>query len=131
MGKRNPNTDKAAQKGKGPDISDFIVAEEELKALKKEQGIQDSSENLNALGRAIDYILTARERRIKQPIKKKTYLWLCLLGAFGLHRFYAKQWFTATVYLLTCWTGFSMAMTIIDAMIVIPMKADENGIIWL
>lgn len=71
MGKRNPNTDKAAAKDKGPDISDFIVAEEELKTLKKQQGIPDSSENLNALGRAIDYILTARERRIKQPIKKK------------------------------------------------------------
>lgn len=35
------------------------------------------------------------------------------------------------IYLLTCWTGFSFAMTIIDFMIVVPMKADENGVIYL
>lgn len=118
-------------KEKGPDLSDFIQAEGELQRLKQEQGIQDPPQKLNFLGRAIEYLLTVRERRIKQPIKKKTYLWLCLLGAFGIHRFYAKQWFTAVVYLLTCWSGFSLAMTIIDVMVVVPMKADENGIIWL
>lgn len=118
-------------KDKGPDLSDFIQAEEELHRLKEEQGIQDPPAKLNFLGRGIEYLLTVRERRIKQPIKRKTYLWLCLLGAFGAHRFYAKQWFTATVYLLTFWTGFSTAMTIIDVMMVLPMKPDENGIIWL
>lgn len=34
------------------------------------------------------------------------------------------------VYLLTCWTGFSFAMTLIDVMVV-PMKTDEKGILYL
>ncbi|MBM6717184.1 TM2 domain-containing protein [Gemmiger formicilis] len=50
---------------------------------------------------------------------------------FGAHRFYAKQWITAVVYLLTCWTGFSFAMTLIDVMVVVPMKTDEKGILYL
>ena len=32
--------------------------------------------------------------------------------------------------LATCWSGFSAAMTLLDAIIVIPMKPDENGNIF-
>lgn len=46
-------------------------------------------------------------------------------------RFYAKQWKMGLLYLVTCWSGFSIAMTMIDAMIAVPMKPDENGIIYL
>lgn len=35
------------------------------------------------------------------------------------------------LYLVTCWSGLSIAMTMIDAMIAVPMKPDENGIIYL
>ncbi len=59
------------------------------------------------------------------------YLRWCLLGVFGAQRFYAKQWKMGLLYLVTCWSGFSIAMTMIDAMIAVPMKPDENGIIYL
>ena len=35
------------------------------------------------------------------------------------------------LYLATCWSGFSIAMTLVDAIIAVPMKPDENGLILL
>ena len=35
------------------------------------------------------------------------------------------------LYLATFWSGFSAAMTIVDFIIAVPMKPDENGNIWL
>ena len=69
--------------------------------------------------------------RAKVPVNRKAYLRWCLLGVFGAQRFYAKQWKMGLLYLVTCWSGFSIAMTMIDAMIAVPMKSDENGIIYL
>lgn len=83
------------------------------------------------LWRFIDSTLEKRENRVKRPVNRKTYLRLCWLGAFGVHRFYAKQWITACLYLATCWTGFSVAMTMVDVIIALPMKPDENGMIYL
>lgn len=117
-------------KEEGPSITDFAVAEDQLAHLREAAGVTDETHH-NPLWRLIDRIFRIRERRVKQPVQKKTYLWLCLLGAFGAHRFYAKQWVTAVLYLLTCWTGFSFDMTIIDVMVVLPMKADEKGILYL
>lgn len=118
------------QSGKDPSITQFAIVEDELDQLRQAHGIEDDTHH-NFLWRLINRVLRYREERVKQPVKRKTYLWLCLLGIFGAHRFYAKQWITGTFYLLTCWTGFSIAMTIIDAMIVVPMKPDENGVIYL
>jgi len=50
-----------------------------------------------------------------------------LTGWMGGHRFYTHQYKTALIYLLTCWTGFPLAMTLVDLMIVIPMQPDDNG----
>ncbi|MCF0135115.1 MAG: TM2 domain-containing protein [Lachnospiraceae bacterium] len=52
-------------------------------------------------------------------------------GAFGGHRFYAKQYGLGVLYLLTCWTGFSLAMTVIDVLEFIPFPVDENGNIYV
>ena len=79
----------------------------------------------------IDRTLTWRENREKHCVNRKTYLLWCLLGVFGAHRFYEKRPIQGLVYLATCWSGFSAAMTLLDAIIVIPMKPDENGNIWL
>jgi TM2 domain-containing membrane protein YozV len=49
----------------------------------------------------------------------------------GGHRFYAKQYPLAMLYLLLFWTGFGAAMTIIDLLIVIPKQVDENGMICM
>ena len=83
------------------------------------------------LWRLIDCAVTAHANRAKVPVNRKAYLRWCLLGVFGAQRFYAKQWKMGLLYLVTCWSGFSIAMTMIDAMIAVPMKPDENGIIYL
>ena len=96
--------------------SDEPVLEEEEKGLK----------------RLISKTLEKRETREKVAVSKKKYVLLGFwLGIFGGHRFYAKQYVTATIYLLLFWTGISISMTLIDLMIVAPMKADENGNIML
>ena len=110
-------------------ISEIIAAQRELDELKEEYGLQEEEKGVK---KAISKFFDKREAQGQVPIKKKTYLWLAvLLGWMGAHRFYTKQYTTAIVYLLTCWTGFSIAMTIIDLMIVIPKKPDENGNIYL
>ena len=109
-------------------VSDIAYAQEELNQLRKEYGLEKEEKGLKKL---ITKLLDKRDARVKVPVNKKTYIRLCLLGMFGAHRFYAKQYVTAVLYLLLCWSGISISMTIIDWMIVAPMKADENGMIWM
>ena len=109
-------------------LSDIAMAQAELNELKKEHGLEKEEKGLKRL---ITWALDKRDARVKVPVKKKTYIWLCLLGIFGAHRFYAKQYVTGVLYLLLFWSGISISMTIIDWMIVAPMKADENGNIML
>ena len=109
-------------------IADIAFAQAELNELKKEHGIEDKEKGIKRL---ISYLLDKRDGREKVLISKKKYLWLCLLGTFGAHRFYAKQYFTAVLYLVLFWSGISFSMTLIDLMIVAPMKPDENGMIWM
>ena len=112
------------------DVLDLAIAQDQLNHLRYAQG-DPCTEQHGPLWRGIDYLMNLRERRVLQPVQKSTYLKLCWLGALGIHRMYAKQWFTAAVYLATCWTGISIAMTLIDVMAVLPMKADEKGAIYL
>ena len=109
-------------------LADIAFAQAELNELKKEYGLEDEEKGLKKL---ISKLLDKREAREKVPVRKKTYLWLGLLGIFGIHRFYAKQYVTAVIYLLLFWTGISITMTIIDYMVVLPMEPDENGNILL
>ena len=109
-------------------VTDIAYAQEELNQLRKEHGLEKKEKGLKRL---ITWALDKRDAREKVPVNKKTYIRLCLLGMFGAHRFYAKQYVTAVLYLLLCWSGISISMTIIDWMIVAPMKADENGMIWM
>ena len=109
-------------------IADIAFAQAELNELKKEHGLEEEEKGLKKL---ITKLLDKREERVKVPVNKKTYIMLCLLGMFGAHRFYAKQYPTAILYLLLFWSGISFSMTIIDWMIVAPMKADENGNVLL
>lgn len=109
-------------------LADLAYAQAELNELKKEHGLEEEEKGIKKL---ISKLLDKREARIKVPVKKKTYLWLGLLGIFGIHRFYAKQYVTAILYLLLCWTGISITMTIIDYMVILPMQADEDGMIYL
>ena len=109
-------------------LEDIAYAQAELNELKKEHGIEEEEKGLK---KVISWFLDRRDKRKKIPVNRKKYLWLCLIGLFGAHRFYAKQYVTAVIYLLLFWTGISITMTIIDYMVILPMEADENGYIML
>lgn len=130
--KRKEQPDQAAPEEQEEEytILDFARAEDQLAHLREGTGEQDDRKH-GPIWHLIDNLMTRQAERVKQPVKKKTYLWLCLLGPFGAHRFYSKRWVLGVIYLLTCWSGWSTAMTIIDVMIAIPMKADEDGIIYI
>ena len=77
------------------------------------------------------YNRLARKRE-KVQVSKKAYLWLlALTGWMGGHRYYERRWVLGIVYTAFCWTGVPLAMCVIDAMAVIPIKADESGRIQL
>lgn len=110
-------------------VSDIMLAQRELNELKEQYGIQEEERGIK---KAISDFFDRKDAQSQIPLKKKTYIWLAvLLGWAGAHRFYSKQYPTAILYLIMCWSGFSFAMTVVDLMIAIPKKPDENGNIYL
>lgn len=110
-------------------IQEMLALQEELNQTKKEYGIEEKE---GRISRIISGFFDRRAARQKQPLNRKKYLLLAIFtGWCGGHRFYAKRYAVAILYLLFFWTGFPLAMTIIDILTVIPMKADEDGMIFL
>ncbi|MCF0131222.1 MAG: TM2 domain-containing protein [Pseudobutyrivibrio sp.] len=106
-------------------IKEFLAAEDELRTLKETYGIVDADKK-----GLVDRLLGLFYNKTDVTVKRKTYLWLMLFtGVFGGHRFYAKQYLAGILYLATCWCGVSLAMTIIDVLVVLPMEVDEVGMI--
>lgn len=107
------------------DINQYIALEEELIATKKKYGIEETE------GRAANFISRFFDKRDgKEPaqVDRKKYLLLAVFtGWMGGHRFYAKQYPTAILYLLLFWTGFPLAMTLIDLMAALPKDIDADG----
>lgn len=107
----------------------MIELEEELLALKREQGIAEKQTWWRRLG---DWYADFSISR-KVAVNRKTYIrlaWTC--GWFcGSHRFYSHRPILGVLYLLFFWTGIPFAMTLVDLMIALPMKPDENGKIIL
>ena len=120
---------KKQPKKKIEDVSpeDMFLAQMELEETKRKYGVEDDPKEEGPISRVISGIFKLRDAREKQLVSKKKYMRLMLLGMFGAHRFYAKQYITAVLYLATCWLGISLAMTLIDVLVVIPMEPDENG----
>lgn len=111
------------------EVEEYIALQQELDDLKSRKGEEQPE---GRVSRAISGFFDRREAREKRLLNKKKYILLALLtGWMGGHRFYARQWVTAVLYLLLFWCGFPVAMTIVDLLIVIPMQADENGNILL
>lgn len=109
------------------DVKEMLALEEELARTRKEYGVQEKEGRISGL---ISRGLERRESREKKLLNRKKYLLLAVFtGWFGGHRFYAGRYLTAIIYLLLFWSGFPLAMTIIDVLAVIPVKADENGMI--
>lgn len=110
------------------DPKEMIRLEEELHTLKEEHGIQEQTWWMK-----IGDVLAERMDRDKVPVDRKKYIrlamglgWLC-----GAHRFYTHQKSLGILYLLFFWTGIPFAMTMVDLMIALPMRADEQGMIQL
>ena len=106
------------------DARQWLELEEELVALKKQQGTLKPS----LFTRVGDAIADYKEKK-KAIVNRRKYIrlaltcgWLC-----GAHRFYARHYITGTLYLLFCWTGIPLAMTLIDLMIALPKAADARG----
>lgn len=112
-------------------LNEYLAAEEELRALKEQYGIEDEKKE-GRISRKISSFFERQANREPIPVKKKTYIWLAVLtGWFGGHRFYCKHYKVALFYLLFFWMGIGLYNTIIDLMVVIPMQPDENGMILL
>ncbi|MDO4295983.1 MAG: TM2 domain-containing protein [bacterium] len=110
-------------------MREFLALENELQKTKEEYGIEDKPTKLQLVVNKVYDIIYAREKR---RVVRKKYIWLALLtGWFGGHRFYTHQYKTAVLYLLLFWSGFPIAMTIVDLMIALPMKPDEEGMILM
>ncbi len=112
-------------------LTELIAAEEELRQLKKEHGIEDEEEKKGFI-HAVATFFERQADRPKVAVSKKKYLWLAgLTGWFGGHRFYSKHYKVGLLYLAFFWMGLGLYNTIIDVLQVIPMQADENGNIYL
>lgn len=110
-------------------VSELIALQEELDELRAEHGIEVKK---NWLERILEKYYAFKDKHtFESPVKKKTYCWLCLLGPFGVHHFYARHWVKGLLYLGTCWCGISCGMTLIDWMVAFPKKPDENGMILI
>lgn len=111
------------------ELEEYMALVQELDELKTQRG---ETQPEGRISRAISGFFDRREAREKRVLNKKKYILLAVFtGWMGGHRFYARQWPTAILYLLLFWCGFPLAMTIVDLMIVIPMQANENGNILL
>jgi TM2 domain-containing membrane protein YozV len=110
-------------------IADMVALEQELHELKEANGI---SEKHGRISNAISRFFDRQEAKKEITLNKKKYLLLAIFtGWMGGHRFYARQYPVAILYLLLSWTGFGAAMTIVDLLIVIPKQCDENGMMIL
>jgi len=108
-------------------LEEYLAAKAELEELEKKYGIAKEHKE-GFISRAISKFFDRRDAREQVKVNKKKDLWLCiLLGWAGGHRFYQKQYLLGFMYLALCWCGFSMAMSIVDLLIIFPKQPDEDG----
>ncbi len=106
-------------------MEEYLAAKAELDAVREEYGVRPRE---GRISRAISEFFNKRDVREQQTVNRKKYLLLALFtGWMGGHRFYARQWVVAVLYLALFWTGFPLAMTIIDLLAAIPKETDKDG----
>lgn len=109
------------------EVGELVCLEQELAALKKEHGIQDTQ---GLIERWTARYYTFKDRHVsRNPVRRKTYLWLCLLSVFGVNQFYAHHPVRGLIYLALCWTGLPLAFGLVDWMEALPKQTDEEGCI--
>lgn len=118
-------TDSGKAKKQEVTMEEYLAAKAELDAVREEYGVKPRE---GRISRAISEFFNKRDVREQQKVNRKKYLLLALFtGWMGGHRFYARQWVVAVLYLVLFWTGFPLAMTIIDLLAAIPREADKDG----
>ncbi len=128
MSKTKPNNE-LLNPTKDVSIEDYMAAKAELDALRAERGLPPVEQE-GPISRLITKYFAHREAREKPLVSKKKLLWMTLLlGWCGGHRFYTKRYVLGGLYLAFCWAGVPTAMAVIDLMEIIPLKADENGMV--
>lgn len=118
-------------------IAEMVAVYDELDRLREEH--PDIAAEINPeygrktiIERVLGVYISLRERFHKENIvDRKVYLWLHLLGMFGLHHFYARHWIKGILYIAMSWTGISVGMTLIDWMAAFPQKANGEGKIMI
>lgn len=130
---KNEKTKKADNRLNPAEYEQYVAAQAELRYLREKYGIEDPDrKNESKLSRMISAFFERQDARKKIPVNYKKFLLLLVFtGWCGGHRFYAHHYKLGIVYLLTCWTGFSIAMSIIDLLQFIPYEKDENGNIYV
>ena len=110
-------------------VKELAALEGELKDLTEQHGIEEKGPLWQ---RIIQSYYDFRDAHTTlNPVKRKTYLWLCLLAGVGINQFYARHWVKGLLYLAFSWTGIPIAMGLIDWMIAVPKQPDENGMIMI
>lgn len=110
------------------DPKKLIALEQELADLKEQYGIKEKPKLWVRIG---DWLIEKKSGPKTVERRKYIKLALCCGWFCGAHRFYARQKILGVLYLLFFWTGIPFAMTLIDLMIVLPMQADEDGMIQI
>ncbi len=111
------------------DFAKMALLEDELHAVEEQYGKEEKLKLWQRLG---DRYFYWRENRELHKVKRKVYVLLTVfLGWAGIHRFYEKRWILGLFYLALSWTGFPIALAMVDFMIALPMKEDENGYIMI
>ena len=108
-------------------IEEYMRAKAELDELQEKYNIEPERKE-GPISRAITNFFDRRDARQQVKVNKKKDLLLCIfLGWAGAHRFYQKQYLLGILYLAVCWSGYSVAMSLIDLLIIFPKTPDENG----
>ncbi len=111
------------------DFAKMALLEDELHEVEVQYGKEEKLKLWQRLG---DWYFNWKENRQLHKVNRKTYVLLTVfLGWAGIHRFYEKRWILGFFYLALSWTGFPIALAIVDFMIALPMKPDENGCIMI
>jgi len=102
----------------------------EAQAARISAGAEDKTYGI--WGNIWRFLQRREKRKGSYRFTKKTYLLLMLLtGWMGGHRYYQGRWKLGLLYTAFCWTGIPLALCITDFMEVMPLKADENGLVLL
>ncbi|MGN0915618.1 MAG: TM2 domain-containing protein [Succinivibrio sp.] len=78
-------------------------------------------------------VITLRNQKVTGPlvphtVDKSVYvIFAFIFGVFGIHKFYAGHTILGIIYLIFCWTTIPGYIGIVEAIIALTKKSDENG----